>query len=164
MNEERANQPKSSGGSSAVHSFQGAKPRLPTPLDLDMSDSDAGSPYKRLSRNSFHEKCLDDHEVFGKAASEVPDCDAFGNFYGLSIRSGPYMLNKQEDRVIAHEKLFGNSLNGLYGVADGHGGYHASQFCSVNLIKSIEQKVKLSEDMKCEESRTEINDQLRQGK
>lgn len=53
------------------------------------------------------------------------------------------MLDKQEDRVIAHEKLFGNPINGLYGVADGHGGYHAAQFCSVHLIKHVEQVVKI---------------------
>ena len=45
--------------------------------------------------------------------------------------------------MIAHEKLFGNPINGLYGVADGHGGYHAAQFCSVNLIKHVEQTVKI---------------------
>ena len=45
--------------------------------------------------------------------------------------------------MIAHEKLFGDALNGLYGVADGHGGYHAAQFCSVNLIEHIHNNVKL---------------------
>lgn len=45
--------------------------------------------------------------------------------------------------MIAHEKLFGNPINGLYGVADGHGGYHAAQFCSVNLIEHIQSTVKL---------------------
>lgn len=86
---------------------------------------DLVSPQDRL-RGSFSEQLLDDHEQLGKSVSEVPDCDAYGAYYGLSIRRGPYMLDKQEDRVIAHEILFGNPINGLYGVADGHGGYHAA--------------------------------------
>ena len=59
---------------------------------------DLASPGERL-RGSFSEQLLDDHEHFGKSVSEVPDCDAHGAYYGLSIRRGPYMLDKQEDRV-----------------------------------------------------------------
>ena len=105
---------------------------FPPPLSLKRNEEGFTSEYN-----------LDDHDLLGKSVSEVPDCDAKGAYYGLSIRKGPYMLNKQEDRVIAHEKLFGSPINGLYGVADGHGGYHAAQFCSVHLIKHVEQFVKI---------------------
>ena len=59
---------------------------------------DVASPEK-YRRSSFAENILDEHETLGKSVSEVPDCDANGAYYGLSIRRGPYMLDKQEDRV-----------------------------------------------------------------
>ena len=63
---------------------------FPPPLSLKRNEEGFTSEYN-----------LDDHDLLGKSVSEVPDCDAKGAYYGLSIRKGPYMLNKQEDRVIA---------------------------------------------------------------
>ena len=153
-----------------LHSFQGAKPRVPKPMHLDPTmmcepkDGILFPPPLSLKRNEAgftSEYNLDDHDLLGKSVSEVPDCDAKGAYYGLSIRRGPYMLDKQEDRVIAHEKLLGNPINGLYGVADGHGGYHAAQFCSVNLIKHVEQIIKLPSNG-CVDVQAELANQMRQ--
>jgi len=40
-------------------------------------------------------------------AELVPNADWNGQYFGASIRSGPFKLNKQEDRIATHERIDG---------------------------------------------------------
>ena len=104
---------------------------FPPPLGLSRNEGGPSSEFN-----------LDSHNLFGKEASDCPDQDSHDEFHGASIRRGPYMLNKQEDRIIVKEKLNGSQINGLYGVADGHAGFHASQYCKLKLAEKVEELVK----------------------
>ena len=53
---------------------------------------------------------LESHEIFGKSANDCPDSDAVGIYFGASIRRGPHIMNKQEDRVSFNFKLFLQSV------------------------------------------------------
>ena len=78
---------------------------------------------KRNEQGFTSEFNLDQHNLLGKAGNDMPDGDSCGNYHGSSIRRGPYMLNKQEDRTMVHEKFGESPINGLYGIADGHAGF-----------------------------------------
>ena len=54
---------------------------------------------KRNEEGFTSEFNLDSHQLLGKAANDCPDGDNVGEYFGSSIRRGPHMLNKQEDRV-----------------------------------------------------------------
>ena len=46
---------------------------------------------------------------------------------------------------MVHEKFGENPINGLYGIADGHAGFQAAQFCHLNLLKKVQQFVTVTE-------------------
>lgn len=58
----------------------------------------------------------------------IPNEDKDGKFFGASIRIGPHM-SVQEDRFMYKENFQGSQINAFYAVFDGHGGYHAADFC-----------------------------------
>lgn len=47
-------------------------------------------------------------------------------------------MSVQEDRFMHKENFQGSQINAFYAVFDGHGGYHAAEFCKNNLEKKME--------------------------
>lgn len=65
---------------------------------------------------------------------------------------------------MVQEKFKGNPINGVYAVADGHAGFHAAQFCSVNLTKTMEQFVNVDEKVSWKDQQLQLTQQFTQGK
>lgn len=91
-----------------------------------------------LKRNGQGSEILNQIYKDQQDYQDKEDSDYRGNYFGASIRRGPFMT-KQEDRLAFREMqtLMGQDESSFFAVFDGHAGYEAAQFCCSNLERKM---------------------------